>query len=217
MDALQRRILASLLGNDLAQADEIFLKELSRYPVEIQAFRAILPTLQALGDAWESGGATVSTEHLATQYLRHRLALWSLTASPLYAVPPTVLACAPGELHEGGLLILSALLQHHRWPVAYLGQSVPLDDLGAFVEDVKPLAVVLSATREETARSLAAGLPALLGAARSGRPQVCYGGAIFVAQPAWRERVPGFYLGDDLQKGLDTLERMLRDAAASLA
>ena len=187
-----------------------------QYPIEDQILQVVLPTLQDIGKAWERGNATVSAEHLATQYLRHRLAMWAMTVPPPYAVPPTVVACAPGELHEGGALILSTLLRRRRWPVAYLGQSVPLDDLAAFIVDVQPLAVVLSATRVETVRSLVDWPQALSGAVQENRPLVGFGGRVFVEHPAWHARVPGLYLGDELQDSLETLERLLADITPPL-
>ena len=216
LEALQRQLLSHLMAPDLGKADRTFLRELSRYPVEDQILQVVLPTLQEIGAAWERGEMTVSNEHLATQYLRHRLAMWAMTAPPPFVVPPTVLACAPGELHEGGALILSALLRRRRWPVAYLGQSVPLDDLAAFVQDLRPLAVVLTATSGKTAEALVDWPQALSGAVRDGRPVVGYGGRVFCERPEWRDRVPGLYLGDDLQEGLEALERVLAGAAPNL-
>ena len=208
---IQKRLLICLSENDLERADHIFLSELAQYSVEDQILQVILPTLHEIGDAWQRDEIGVSTEHLSTQYLRHRLATWSLTAPPPYAVSPTILACAPGELHEGGLLSLSVLLQRRRWPVAYLGQSVPLDDLARFVQDVRPLAIVLVAMRKEAAQSLVGWPEVLSGVVQEGRPFVGFGGHIFVEQPEWRARVPGIYLGDTLQDGLETLEKLLRE------
>ncbi|MBN1584328.1 MAG: MerR family transcriptional regulator [Anaerolineae bacterium] len=216
--AIKKKLLHCLTENDLEQADQIFIRELAQYPVENQIFEVILPTLNGIGEAWQQDVLSVSTEHLATQYLRHRLASWALTSPPPRAnVPPTILACAPGELHEGGLLAFSVLMQRRRWPVAYLGQSVPLDDLARFVQEIQPLALVLVAMGEQSARSLAKWPEALSGVVRDGRPFVGFGGRIFVEHPEWRARVPGIYLGDSLQVGLETFEKLLRDATSSLA
>jgi methanogenic corrinoid protein MtbC1 len=213
---IQERLSRCLAENDLEQADQIFLRDLAQYPVENQILDVVLPTLNAIGEAWKQDAITISTEHLSTQYLRHRLATWSLTAPPPLAnVPPTILACAPGELHEGGLLALSALLQRRRWPVAYLGQSVPLDDLARFVREMQPLAIVLVAMGEESAQSLAEWPDALSGVVQNDRPFVGFAGRIFVKQPEWRARVPGIYLGDSVEDGLETLEKLLRETVPS--
>ena len=216
--AIQKRLSHCLAENDLEQADQLFIRELAQYPVENQILEVILPTLNGIGEAWEKDAITISTEHLATQYLRHRLAAWSLTATPAYtAVPPIILACAPGELHEGGMLALSVLLQRRRWPVDYLGQSVPLNDLAKFVKKIQPLAVVLVAMSQKTAQSLVEWPDVLSGVIQQDRPFISFAGRIFVKQPEWRARVPGIYLGDSVQDGLETLERLLRETVPSLA
>jgi DNA-binding transcriptional MerR regulator len=210
---LEARFTAALLANDLAEADLLFRRELVAFPVEEVAKAVILPALQAVGDAWEAGDATVATEHLASQYIRSRLMLWLRTGPPPYDVAPTILACAPGELHEGTLLILATLLTRRRWPILYLGQAVPLDDLASFVAENSPLAVVLVAMREETAAALESWPEAMPEPHRTGRPPVGYAGRAFVLEPAWKDRVPGAYLGDTVLEGLATLEGLLVDAA----
>ncbi|MBN1936926.1 MAG: MerR family transcriptional regulator [Anaerolineae bacterium] len=216
LDQLTQRLIAVLLVGDLAQADDLFARELALYSPESIISEVILPTFVEMGRRWEEGVLGISNEHLATQYLRHRLVMWLHTGPPTYAVPPVVLACAPGELHEGSLLILGTLLRRRRWPISYLGQSVPLDDLARFVREISPVAVVLVAMREEAAQALVHWPTAMPDVAEQGQPLVGFGGRIFVEQPAWRARVPGVYLGDDLRSGVDVLERHLRTRSPAL-
>lgn len=210
LDELGHRLATALLVGDLAHADDLFMRELALYPPETIMVKVILPTWVEIGRRWKEGILHVSNEHLATQYLRHRIVMWLHTGPPTYAVPPVVLACAPGELHEGTLLIAGTLLRRRRWPISYLGQSVPLDDLARFVRETSPLAIVLVAMREETAQALSAWPDAMPDVAAQGHPLVGYGGRIFVDQPEWRARVPGVYLGDDICSGVDALERYLQ-------
>ena len=48
--------------------------------------------------------------------------------------------------------MLGVLLRRQGWPVAYLGQNVPFADLAAFLEQVRPAALVLVGMLEEPAR-----------------------------------------------------------------
>jgi len=50
--------------------------------------------------------------------------------------------------------MLGVLLRRRRWPVAYLGQAVPLPDLVKFARDIKPAVVVLVAMTEQAGREL---------------------------------------------------------------
>lgn len=214
--AFQARLAEALLDHDLGKADQALGEVMAVFPLEDVIFHVVAPVLEEIGEAFLDERISIATEHLATNYLRHRLLMWMHTGPPPHTTAPTVLACAPGELHEGSLLIMGTLLRRQGWPVAYLGQSLPLPDLAAFVKDIKPLAVVLVAMTEEPARALREWPRWMPAAARTGRPVVAYGGHIFAHQPEWRAEMPGEYLGDTLQEGLEALTRILRSAAGLL-
>jgi len=91
--------------------------------------------------------------------------------------------------------------------VAYLGQNVPFADLAAFLEQVRPGALVLVGMLEEPARLLA-DWPQWI-KQTAGRPLVTFGGRAFVIRPELKELVPGVYLGDSVQAGLTRLEELL--------
>jgi DNA-binding transcriptional MerR regulator len=215
--ALRAQLMAALLARDVEQADQVLGDGLALHPLEELILAVIRPVLAEIGDAWSNGQASVATEHFTTHYLRHRLLMWMLSGPIPHSTRPIVLACAPGEWHEGSLLILGTLLRRRRWPVAYLGQSVPLPDLVSFVEEMRPPAVVLVAMTEEPALALADWPRWFPEATHSGRPLIGYGGRIFVEQPQWRDRVPGRYLGDTLEEGVEALDRWMRDTALGLA
>ncbi len=214
--AFHERLVKAMLAHDLTRADQVLGEALALFPVEDLVFHVLVPALEEIGEAYLDERISIATEHLATNYVRHRVLMWMLTGPPPHPVTPTVLACAPGELHEGSLLILGTLLRRQGWPVAYLGQSLPLPDLGAFVKEINPPAVVLVAMTEEAARALREWPRWLPKAAETGRPVVGYGGYIFTVSPGWREQTPGVYLGDTLQEGLDNLTRILRDSVGLL-
>ena len=204
------RLVAALLGHDTTAADGVLGDALLDLPLGEVLFQVVVPALNEIGLAWQEDQISVATEHLATNYVRHRLMRWMLGGPPPFPVSPVVLAGAPGELHEGSLLILGTLLRQRRWPVAYLGQSVPLSDLALFVQQINPLAVVLVAMTEEPAHNLIE-WPSYLPAQRGGKqPTIAFGGRIFTKQAAWRERVPGLFLGETLEQGIETLDRVLQ-------
>lgn len=210
IELLQKRLAESLLKLETANADKLFDEALALYAPEDVMLHMIRPTLWEIGEGWVNGEVSIGVEHLATHYLRQRLLAWLRTGPPLYEVPPTVLACAPEEYHEGGLMIMGALLRRRRWPVAYLGQSIPLEDLATFVKQTKPLAVVTVAMTEVAADALAQWPKWMPEAAETGRPVFAFGGRVFNQHPEWRARVQGLFLGATLTEGVDTLERMLR-------
>lgn len=107
-------------------------------------------------------------------------------------------------------MILGSLLRRRRWPVAYLGQSVPLEDLGIFVGEVKPALIVLVAMTESTANHLAEWPRYLPDVSKTGKPILGYSGRVFVERPEWRLKIPGIFLGNTFEEGISTIERLLQ-------
>lgn len=209
---LRERFQEITQGHQAEQADVLLGEAMAAARPEEIILHLIGPTLAALGEAWLEGRISVATEHFWSHYLRQRLLLWMLSGPPAHDMQPLVLACAPGDLHEGGLLMLGALLRRRRWPIAYLGQDLPLSDLASFIRSVRPPAVVLAAIMESSGRTLTAWPEALPGAALSGRPIVAFGGRAFIMHPKLRDEVAGLYLGDTLEEAIGRLESALTAA-----
>ena len=209
LDALAQILLATLAAHDLQGADRIMGEMLAFYSPEELALGVMLPVLSGIGTEWAEGRMGVATEHLASGFLRQRLLMWLVTGPPTRPVKPVVMACAPGEWHEGSLLMLGVLLRRRGWPVSYLGQAVPLSDLAAFVRQAGSSLVVLVAMTEEPARALLEWPAYFPQSASGGSPMIAYGGAIYVRQPAWLETTPGLFLGTTLEAGLATIEALL--------
>jgi DNA-binding transcriptional MerR regulator len=210
IDHYKQQLLEALIRHDTQTADQILGEALPLYNTDGLMLDLIEPTLAELGEAWANNRIGVATEHLASNYLRQRLMMWMLSGPPPFEMQPIVLACAPEEWHEGSLLILGALLRRRRYPVAYLGQAVPLADLTRLVRDIQPPMVVLVAMREESAALLADWQHYLPEVTKSGKPIVCYGGRIFTNQPEWRSKIPGTFLGNNLRDGLEMIEKLLK-------
>jgi DNA-binding transcriptional MerR regulator len=211
LKTFRKRLFDTLLLHDADQANQVLGEALALFPLEYLILDVIGPALYDIGEAWSEGRIDVATEHFATNHLRHHLLMWMRAGPPVYEVDPVVLACAPGELHEGSLLMLAVLLRRLRWPVIYLGQTMPLSDLATFTEDVGAAVIVFVAMTEETAHALAGWPQWLPEAAAKKRPVVGYGGRIFLERPELAEEVPGVLLGKTLKEGVETLDRMLHD------
>jgi DNA-binding transcriptional MerR regulator len=200
-------LMDALIRHDLSQADEIMGELLAFHSPEEITLQVIGPALNAIGEAWEGGRIDVATEHLASNYLRHRLLMWMVTGPPPRNLKPVVLACAPGEWHEGSLLMLGVLLRRRGIRVAYLGQNVPLADLAAFVRQIRPPAIVLVAMQAGPATALAE-WPDWIDR-QEGVPVVAFAGRGFLVEPGLQKSVPGVYLGSSLQDGMEALINLL--------
>ena len=211
---VQRLLYEYLRDYNSADASTLLRDIETAYPRPAVILDVIRPTLAAIGDAWHRGEVDVTTEHFVSNYVRHHLLSLIQSSPPPFQVKPVVLACAPGELHEGSLLMLSALLRTLRWPTVYLGQSLPLTDLAAFTQAVAPALIVLVAMSEETALALADWPRFLPQADGVHLPLVGYGGRAFLEHPALVERLPGSFLGKTLGVGSARIHRLLLDVNA---
>ncbi len=209
LEHMSEQLIAAFKKHDLQEADRLMGEMLAFYSPEELILKVFAPVMNRIGQLWSEGRISVATEHLSSGYIRHRLLIWLVSGPPPRHMPPVVLACAPGEWHEGSLLMLAVLLRRRRWPVSYLGQSVPMTDLASFVHDIRPSMVVLVAMAEESASAIAEWPVWLPEAAATGRPAVGFGGLAFTEQPALIGRTPGVYLGSTLEQGLYAIERLL--------
>src|SRR5213078_2548473 len=100
-------------------------------------------------EQWRRGALTVAQEHLASSTVRS--ALQRLLADARGCVRGVaVLACAPGERHDIGLLMLAVLLRADGWQVAYLGADTPVGDAVALAEESGARLLCFSATMRES-------------------------------------------------------------------
>jgi MerR family transcriptional regulator, light-induced transcriptional regulator len=103
----------------------------------------ILPMLREIGDEWERGELEVGQEHFTSNLVRERLfALsrsWSRGGGPL-----AILACAPNERHDIGLIAFGLVLRSHGWRILFLGANTPVDTLSDAAAAMKPQLVVVA-------------------------------------------------------------------------
>lgn len=212
--AWQQPLLSALLAYDGARATLVLREAATQHPLERVVLEIVGPTLAAIGDAWSSGQIEVATEHFASNFLRHQLLTWMRVSPHPFQVPPIVLACAPEEWHEGSLLMLGVLLRRARWPTFYLGQSLPLADLAALTNAVRPALIVFVAMSEASARALADWPLSLDVETREHLPIIGYGGRAFIEQPDLSALVAGVLLGTTLDEGYRRIHRVMLDLNA---
>jgi cobalamin-dependent methionine synthase I len=104
--------------------------------------------------------------------------------------------------------MIATLLKEDGYRVEFLGADLPVDDLVAYTDDVKPAAVLLSATSEWSAAEMSTLQERL--ARLQPAPIFGYGGQAFVRFPELRSRVPGIFLGETAAKGCSALVKLLK-------
>lgn len=219
ISALREKLLDALLSYQEDSADTILAEAFAAWPVEQVCEELIVPILVEIGDRWNHGEVRVTTEHFASTYLMHRLiALLRDQAVPSEQGSIWV-GCAPGELHEIGAVLLALYLRRAGFPVHFLGQNLPKEDLLAEVHRQKPRALLLSATTFEAVEGLRSVASQVAGMtdARGARLIFGYGGRAFATMPELRAQIEGQYLGDTAQEAVEALAAALDSTRLSPA
>jgi MerR family transcriptional regulator, light-induced transcriptional regulator len=141
-------------------ANAVLDRLLATFTLETVLRDVVLTYLRELGDRWERGEASIAQEHFASNLLRGRL-LGIARGWGRGTGRTSVLACAPGELHDLALIVFGLVLAGRGWAIAYLGPDTPVATIRDATAGVEPDLVVISATTTERLHSAKAELTEL--------------------------------------------------------
>lgn len=155
-----RDLRESLDDYDDARANRALDRLFATFSTETVLADVVLPYLRDLGDRWERGEASIAQEHFASNMVRGRL-LGLARGWGQGAGPRAVLACAPGELHDLGLVVFGIALRARGWRVTFLGADTPIETLFDVAGTLRPSVVVVTATTSARLAGPAAALRTL--------------------------------------------------------
>ncbi len=155
-----RDLRESLDDYDDARANRALDRLFATFSMETVLADVVLPYLRDLGDRWERGEASIAQEHFASNIVRGRL-LGLARGWGQGAGPRAVLACAPGELHDLGLVVFGIALRARGWRVTFLGVDTPIETLIDVAGTLRPSVVVVTATTSARLAGPAAALRTL--------------------------------------------------------
>jgi DNA-binding transcriptional MerR regulator len=143
LDRARERLVAAAHTYDEAALHATLDEAVAGFSLETVLAELILPALREIGTEWESGTLEIGQEHFASNLVRGRLLalarLWGRGGGPL-----AILACAPGERHDIGLIAFGLVLRSHGWRILFLGADTPLATLGRAVAQTEPRLVVVA-------------------------------------------------------------------------
>jgi MerR family transcriptional regulator, light-induced transcriptional regulator len=164
-------LAAALQSFDEGAAHSLFDSLLARVSIDTVLRDVVVPYLHELGERWERGEVSIAQEHFASTLLRGRLL--GLARGWSQGIGPTaVLACAPGEQHDLGLLAFGIALRARGWRIVYLGTDTPIASVTDAVRTCKADLAVVSAVNPRAFRRCAEELEELARLTR-----LCLGGA----------------------------------------
>jgi DNA-binding transcriptional MerR regulator len=168
---LREAVVGAARAGDPARLSGLVDQALTLHPFAVVIEEIVTPALASVGDGWRGDAGAIGDEHMLSEIVRSRLERM-LSDSRAGVRGKVVLACAPGERHELGLLALAVLLQADGWLIAYLGADAPLESALALGRRLHADVVCVSVTMPEALDRLAAELET----APPGGPVVIAGG-----------------------------------------
>jgi methanogenic corrinoid protein MtbC1 len=207
----RKRLITAFINFDERDAEKILNELFALYTIEDVLSEVMQPAMVTIGDMWHNGEVGIPTEHFASAYVERKI-MALINAQPAnHDAPLIVTGCAPHEQHELGILLVSLFLRRTGLRVLYLGQNVPLVDLQAALETLRPAMLALSASSDESAAELVQ-IAEMLTEMAHPRPLFAYGGRAFAGNPHLADQIPyGIHLGgEDAQLAARTALRHIR-------
>jgi MerR family transcriptional regulator, light-induced transcriptional regulator len=148
LDESATQLRLALESYDEVEAQAILDRLLTTLTLDSVLAEVVLPCLREIGDGWERGEVSVAQEHFAANLVRGRLLAlargWGQGLGPR-----ALLACAPGELHDLGLISFGLALRARGWTITFLGPSTPVETLADTATTVEPELVTVTSTSPE--------------------------------------------------------------------
>ena len=147
LESARERLLAAAHAYDETAVHAILDEALAGFGLDTVLRELILPMLREVGDEWQRGELEIGQEHFATNLVRERLfalsRVWSRGGGPL-----ALLACAPHEQHDMGLIAFGLVLRSHGWRILFLGANTPVETLAQAATAMKPQLIVVASMDE---------------------------------------------------------------------
>ena len=199
LDEAATELRLALESYDEVEAQALLDRFLTTLTLDSVLGEVVLPCLREIGDRWELGEVSIAQEHFAANLIRGRLLAlargWGQGRGPR-----ALLACAPGELHDLGLISFGLALRARGWTITFLGSSTPVETLAAAGTGLEPELILVTATIPERLEENADALRVLAGE----RPVALAGRG---ATETFAERVGAHFLGEDPIAEADRVSR----------
>lgn len=205
LNTLRQEWVHSCLKFDEVAADNILTKAFALFPVKTVCLELLQKGLADMGNLWYENKATPQQEHFASILTIKRITTLLAAAPEPTRIGRILIACPPQEEHTISLLLLFLLLRYKGWEVVYLGANVPLFRFDSAIDLIKPDLIVMAAQRLPTAASLLE--TALL--IKEKNIGLAFGGRVFHLIPDLHRRIPGHYLGNDLEGSVSIISQIL--------
>lgn len=203
----QQKLVEQLLSFDCTGVERTIREVLATHPLEIVAVKLFPRVIQQLEQQWYKGKTNLLAQNYAFTTLRSQL-IAMVNAATCECGPKALLACAPEDQHEIGLLLLALSLRRRGFVVVYLGPNSSMAEFEQVIDTVQPQLICFSAATTQSAEALAtfsqefqANSPA-----RTNNTTFTFGGAAFNQKPKLIPTISGLYLGDTIETAVQKIQ-----------
>ncbi len=202
----QQQLVEQLLAFDSTGAEQTIRGVLANHSLETVAVRLFPQVIRQLETHWHNGEANLLAQHYAITTLRSQL-ISMVNASSCECGPKALLACAPGDQHEIGLLLLALSLRRRGYAVIYLGSNMTTTEFKEVVDTIKPQLICFSAATVQSAEAL--GLFSQQLQAGINGWALTFGGTAFNQRPDLIPKISGLYLGDTIEVAVENIQTLV--------
>lgn len=217
---LQQKLMPLLLSFDCIGIEQTISDTLATHSLEIVANKLFLGTIRQIEQKWLNGEVSLLAHNYAVTTLRSQLIAMMNAAAMSETGPKILLACAPGDQHELGLLALALSLRRRGFLVIYLGPNLSVNEFDRVLDIVRPRLICLAAATAQSAKNLITLgqfcqdklLTAKAQYTRSDLKQealLSFGGVIFNRNPVLVAHTPGIYLGNSIEDAVKKVQGLV--------
>lgn len=210
VEQLTHELVEALENLHEGRAEALLSEAFALHPVETVLLDVVRPAMIIIGNDWHDGAIRATTEHFASNYIKTRLYSLLSLVGLRRSSRRVIVACAPGEQHEIGPLILAVLLRRAGYHTVFLGADTPVEDLIDLVQTFKPDALLISALLPQALERLCDMGEAL----RQDGGLLVLGGQAFEDRPELARSLGGQFLGNDVRQVIEQLDALLEKGEA---
>lgn len=207
---LKRELVEALSQLDEGAAERILSEAHALHTVEAVILELLQASIVEIGHLWHEGKVSIATEHFASSYVQGRLRSLLSAAGQVRNAPAVIVACAPGEQHELGALVLAVMLRRAGYRLYFLGANTPLADLREMARRIRVMGVMISAASSEAVQRLMEERERLIGMA----PVLAFGGLAFNEHPELAKALGGVYLAASADQAVEQFQELVRAQGA---
>ena len=202
----QQKLVEQLLSFDCVGVERTIREVLASHPLEAVAVQLFPQVIRQLEQRWRKGEANPLAQHYAITTLRSQLTAM-FNAATCENGPKALLACAPGDQHEIGLLLLALILRRRGFAVVYLGPNITTAEFEEAVDMVQPQLICSSAATTQAAKALGEFSQEFQANSLTTNNTIfTFGGTAFNQNSSLIPNVTGLYLGDTIETAVRKIQ-----------